>query len=194
MLERSTTAQNCARCATPIVEGDFVSWDNIRDRWGKPLPYCMNCTPSVQDKIESLRLASQERAAIQSARSAAPSVTSQSSSRMLLIWQDNWLIGLLALSTMAVVLVGALNRLHYDYYMLVRILVFLTTGILYLYLRAETWTYFRVPLLVLTVIYNPFFPIHSSRDKWFWVNMFTVLWISLSLCAVIFDSIKRHPK
>jgi hypothetical protein len=83
-------------------------------------------------------------------------------------------------------LFAALGTWPYDFYILLRVVVFVTCAIALLSIAGNrqhgVWV---VGLLIFALIYNPLFPIHLHRSTWRAIN-----WVTLAIFAVLFCLLK----
>jgi hypothetical protein len=89
------------------------------------------------------------------------------------------------LTAVGVIVLGAFERMPYDYYLLVRIVSCFAAFILVASLEADNWYSLKIPLVFLAILYNPFIPIGLSRAVWFPINLLTIGLYLISLYVVL---------
>ncbi len=92
-------------------------------------------------------------------------------------------------------LIFAMFPFPYGYYKLLRVLVFTSSMIFFLCESDRNpLSKWSVMFLIISIIYNPFFPIHSQKEVWIIINIITAIIFSIHLrrnASFVTDRIKR---
>jgi len=84
----------------------------------------------------------------------------------------------------SVLLLVALARLPYAYYILLRFAVCMVNVIFAYYIYFENKVGFVWVSAIIAALYNPFFPIYLTRDIWRVLNLLTVVYFIVAICMV----------
>jgi hypothetical protein len=75
---------------------------------------------------------------------------------------------------------AAFADMPYDFFVLLRVLVFLTCVILLAALwKAQLVSGWFCLVTGIALLYNPLLPIHLHRDTWSWINIVTIVFCAL---------------
>lgn len=78
----------------------------------------------------------------------------------------------------ALLVIGALPLPFYGFYTFVRIVAFLTFGYCALTVNKDTWVFWA--FIGLAILFNPFIPIHMSKEAWAVIDISSAIALFLS--------------
>lgn len=96
-----------------------------------------------------------------------------------------------AIGASAMVGIGALERMSYDFYFLVRVSASLTAVGLAASVEYKPLLFLRIPLIGIAILYNPLIEIHLSRSIWLPINIFTII---LFLASIFPAMLPKNPE
>ena len=179
----ATAPASCRKCGGPIASGEQVSWVDRRDHAGTSGPYHIACTPLMED-VDIARIAALAAATTKSEMQRAVGSGVVPEGRVGLVARIKRQPMLLTSSVCVagtLLLIAALFRLPYEFYAVLRVVVFGTCALLALDSWRNPNNGWRIGLVALAALYNPFVPIHLSRSTWVPVNVATVAALVLVL-------------
>jgi hypothetical protein len=95
--------------------------------------------------------------------------------------------------SLLMLLFAALGDFPYDFFVLLRVVIFVTCGLAFISIwkskRTSSWLWV---LLLIAVLYNPLLPIHLHRITWIWLNVTALIALGLFRAVLKSEDFTDH--